>query len=150
MSAQRFAAATVWSMFEAVAARHPSREAIVFDGARVTFAERCRRVRAFADGLAALGPRPRRRPRDLAAEPPALVRPQYAAASLGVVVVALNPRYRAHELSYILAQSDAVALLMTDHLGPVNYFEILHDVLPELAEAVPGELQARRVRGCAT
>lgn len=139
-----FADATVWSMLEAVAARHPSRAALVFDGARLDFAGLRDRARAFAGGLAALG----------LAQGDALAiwlpnRPlwfvaQYAAASLGVVVVALNPRYRAHELSYILGQSDAVALLLTDHLGPVDYLETLHEVLPELAGAVPGELASER------
>jgi fatty-acyl-CoA synthase len=56
--------------------------------------------------------------------------------------VALNPRYRASELSYILRQSDASALLLTDHLGPVDYFEILHAVVPELRDAVPGEVES--------
>ena len=56
------------------------------------------------------------------------------------MVVALNPRYRAHELGYILGQSTATALLVTDHLGPIDYFETLHQVVPELATAVPGEL----------
>jgi fatty-acyl-CoA synthase len=60
------------------------------------------------------------------------------------VVVALNPRYRTHELAYILAQSDSAALLVTDHLGPVDYFETLHVVLPELAHAAPGELACAR------
>ena len=144
MNREPFAEATAWSMLETVAARHPSREAIVFDGARITFAELSRRVRAFAHGLGALG---LVRGDALAIwlpNRPLWFVAQYAAASLGVVVVALNPRYRAHELSYILEQSDAVALLMTDHLGPVDYFEILDDVVPELAAAVPGELAAAR------
>jgi fatty-acyl-CoA synthase len=140
-----FAEASAWSMLQTVAARHPSREAIVFDGERVTFGALRDRARAFAGGLAALG----------LAKGDALAiwlpnRPlwfiaQYAAASLGVIVVALNPRYRAHELAYILEQSDAVALLLTDHLGPVDYFETLHDVLPELANAVPGELASEKL-----
>jgi fatty-acyl-CoA synthase len=138
------AGATAWSMLEAVAARHASREAIVFDGERLTFAQFRDRARAFAGGLAALG---LGRGDALAIwlpNRPLWFVAQYAAASLGVVVVALNPRYRAHELSYILAQSDAVALLLTDHLGPLDYFETLHDVLPGLADAVPGELASER------
>jgi fatty-acyl-CoA synthase len=31
-------------------------------------------------------------------------------------------------------------VLLTDHLGPIDYFEILHEVLPSLADEVPGEL----------
>src|SRR6266850_2314858 len=57
-----------------------------------------------------------------------------------IVVVALNPRYRAHELNYILGQSRATALLITDHLGAIDYLDMLAEVLPGLASAVPGEI----------
>jgi fatty-acyl-CoA synthase len=67
---------------------------------------------------------------------------QQACARRGAVLVALNPRYRAHELTYILAQSNAVALILMDHSGPIDYFEILDEIVPELAHAVPGELES--------
>jgi fatty-acyl-CoA synthase len=135
-----FDAATAYQMLTAVAAQHGAREAMVLGADRVTYADFLGRVDAFAAGLAALGlgrgdtlaiwlPN---RPRWFVA--------QHAAGRLGIVVVALNPRYRAHELSYILGQSRATALLVTDHLGPIDYFETLHQVIPELATAVPGEL----------
>src|SRR5687767_14017745 len=132
-------------MLETVAARHASREAIVFGDERLTFAGLRDRALAFAGGLAALG---LGRSDALAIwlpNRPLWFVAQYAAASLGVVVVALNPRYRAHELSYILGQSDAAALLLADHLGPIDYLETLHEVLPELADAVPGELQSDKL-----
>jgi fatty-acyl-CoA synthase len=138
--ASPFETATVYGMLAAVADRHGEREAIRFGDERVTFATLRSRVDAFAAGLAALGlgqgdalgiwlPN---RPRWYVA--------QLAAARLGVVVVALNPRYRAHELSYILGQSRAAALLLTDHLGAIDYLEMLHQVIPELPSSVPGEL----------
>ncbi len=140
MVASPFETATVYGMLAAVADRHGEREAIRFGDERVTFATLRSRVDAFAAGLAALGlgqgdalgiwlPN---RPRWYVA--------QLAAARLGVVVVALNPRYRAHELSYILGQSRATALLLTDHLGAIDYLEMLHQVIPELPSSVPGEL----------
>jgi fatty-acyl-CoA synthase len=144
VAANPFARATAWSLLESVAARHPAREAIVFGDERVTFAGLRDRARAFAAGLAALG---LGRGDALAIwlpNRPLWFVAQYAAASLGVVVVALNPRYRAHELSYILGQSKAVALLLTDRLGAVDYFDTLEDVLPELADAVPGELASAK------
>src|SRR5262249_32466351 len=67
-----------------------------------------------------------------------------ACARLGAVVVALNPRYRGHELTYILGQSAARAVLLTDHLGGIDYFETLADVLPDLAQAIPGAIQDAR------
>src|SRR5881409_1626995 len=54
------------------------------------------------------------------------------------------PRYKAHELGYILGQSEAKALLITDHLGGIDYFETLHELLPELPASVPGELTSAR------
>jgi fatty-acyl-CoA synthase len=135
-----FAEATAHELLAAVATRHGEREAIVFGDERITFAELRARVDAFAGGLAALG---LGRGDALAIwlpNRPLWFVAQYAAARLGVVVVGLNPRYRAHELAYILAQSGATALLLTDHLGPVDYFETLHEVLPELPAATPGEL----------
>jgi len=140
VAANPFAEATAYQMLVAVAERHGARPAIVFGDERVTFAGLRARVDALARGLAALG---LRRGDALAIwlpNRPLWFIAQHAAARLGVVVVALNPRYRARELTYILHQSDATALLLTDHLGPIDYFEILHEVIPELADAVPGEL----------
>jgi fatty-acyl-CoA synthase len=140
-----FARATAWSLLDAIAARHGRREAIVFGDERLTFAGLHDRARAFADGLAALG---LGRGDALAIwlpNRPLWFIAQYAAASRGIVVVALNPRYRAHELSYILGQSNAVALLLTDRLGPIDYFDTLEVLLPELADAVPGELASARL-----
>ena len=120
MERDRFADATAWSLLETMAARHRAREAIVFDGERLTFGGLRDRARAFAGGLAALGLGKGDALAIWLPNRPLWFIAQYAAASLGLIVVALNPRYRAHELDYILAQSDAVALLLTDHLGAVD------------------------------
>ena len=145
MAANPFARATAWSLLDAVAVRHPQREAIVFGDERLTFAALRDRARAFAAGLAALGLGTGDALAIWLPNRPLWFVAQYAAASLGVVVVALNPRYRVHELSYILGQSNAAALLLTDRLGPVDYFDTLEAVLPELADAVPGELTSARL-----
>ena len=142
MAGSPFDEATAYGMLASVAARHGDREAIVFDDQHITFREFLARVDTFAAGLAALGLRQGdalgiwlpNRPRWYVA--------QYAAARLGVVVVALNPRYRAHELNYILGQSRAKALLVTDHLGAIDYLDMLAEVIPELATAIPGELES--------
>jgi len=145
VAANPFARATAWSVLDAVAVRHPQREAIVFGDERLTFAALRDRARAFAAGLAALGLGTGDALAIWLPNRPLWFVAQYAAASLGIVVVALNPRYRVHELSYILGQSNAAALLLTDRLGPVDYFDTLEAVLPELADAVPGELTSARL-----
>jgi fatty-acyl-CoA synthase len=127
-------------MLASVAARNGEREAIVFDGERITFRALLARVEAFAAGLAALGLGKGDALGIWLPNRPLWYVAQYAAARQGIVVVALNPRYRAHELNYILGQSRASALLITDHLGAIDYLDMLAEVIPGLADAVPGEL----------
>jgi fatty-acyl-CoA synthase len=141
-AANPFADATAYEMLAAVAARHAARPAIVFDDERITFADFRARVDALAGGLAALGLRHGDALAIWLPNRPLWFIAQHAAARLGVVVVALNPRYRARELGYILAQSGATALLVTDHLGAIDYFEVVHEILPELTDAIPGELDS--------
>ena len=140
MAANPFADATAHAMLDAVAARWPDREAIVHGDERVTFEAFRARAERLARGLAALGLGRDDKLAIWLPNRPAWFLAQQACARLGAVVVALNPRYRAHELTYILRDSDARALLLTDHLGPTDYLETLREVLPGLARAVPGEL----------
>ena len=140
MATNPFADATAYEMLTTVSERHAARAALVFGDERITFTDFRARVDAFAAGLAALGLDRGDALGIWLPNRPLWFVAQYAAARLGVVVVALNPRYRARELAYILAQSGTTALLLTDHLGPIDYFETLHEVIPELADAVPGEL----------
>ena len=58
-----------------------------------------------------------------------------ACARIGAVLVPINTRYTASEAGYILAQSDAKALVMTSVLYGLNYLEMLEQIAPSLAEA---------------
>jgi fatty-acyl-CoA synthase len=144
VSANPFAEGTAASLLDVAARRWPQGEAIVFGDERVTFADFRARAERLARGLRALGIAAGDKVAIWLPNRPAWFVIQQACARLGAVVVALNPRYRAHELSYILGQSDAIALFVTDHLGAIDYFETLREVLPELAHAVPGEIEAAK------
>src|SRR5262249_11923093 len=139
-----FETATAASLVDAVATRFPTREAIVFADERVTFADLSDRSQRLARGLAAIGIRAGDKVGIWLPNRPAWFVAQLACARLGAVVVALSPRYRGHELTYILGQSAARAVLLTDQLGGVDYFETLADVLPALAQAIPGEIENAR------
>ena len=58
-----------------------------------------------------------------------------ACARIGAVLVPINTRYTASETSYILAQSDAKALVMTSALYGLDYLNMLEQIAPSLAEA---------------
>jgi fatty-acyl-CoA synthase len=67
---------------------------------------------------------------------------QFATARVGAVMVLINPAYRTAELSYVLKQSDAVALFLLDSFRGSDYFAMVNQVVHELANSRPGELHA--------
>ena len=144
MSPNPFTEATAASLLDSIAARFPSRDAMIFNDDRITFSDFRDRANGLARGLSALGIGFGDKVALWLPTRPMWFIVQQACARIGAVLVALNPRYRSHELSYIVNQSDAVALILTDHLGPVDYLHILEEVIPELKHAVPGELEAAK------
>jgi fatty-acyl-CoA synthase len=52
----------------------------------------------------------------------------------------VNPAYKAHELEYVLDQSDAAALFLTEGVRGADFLQILREAVPELADARDGEL----------
>jgi fatty-acyl-CoA synthase len=133
----------VAGMLATVAARAPDHEAVVFPDRRIGYAELHREARRYARALLALGVKKDDKVALWLPNRPEWLFLQYACAMIGAVVVALNPRYRAHELAYILEQSDSTTLILTDHLGPVDYLGMVHQALPGLGESDPGELEAK-------
>lgn len=57
---------------------------------------------------------------------------ELACALIGVSVVNLNTRYKEEELSYILKDSDARALVFQDHLLGMNFTNIIEKLIPEI------------------
>ncbi|OGL05191.1 MAG: hypothetical protein A3I03_11465 [Candidatus Rokubacteria bacterium RIFCSPLOWO2_02_FULL_68_19] len=144
MGSNPFSGRTVGQMLDVAAARYAEREAIVLADERISYAELRRRVDRLARGLLALGIQKDDKVALWLPNRPAWLVAQHACAKIGATVVALNTRYKAHELSYILEQSDAAALILTDHLGPVDFLEVLDEVLPEFTNAEPGALRAEK------
>ncbi len=135
---------TVGQMLDDMATRYPEREAIVFRDERIPYHEFHGQAERLARGLFALGLRKDEMIALWLPNRPTWLFCQYACAKLGAPVVALNPRYRVHELSYILGQSDSTTLILTDHLAHMDFFEVLHAMLPELGQAEPGNLRSAK------
>lgn len=135
-----FLRATVGDMLAIQARRAGDREAIVATDRRITYARLHEDACRLARGLLALGVRKGDKVALWMPNRPEWFATQYGCGLIGAVVVALNTRYKAHELRYILRQSDASTLVCADHAGPVDYLETLAEVLPDLAASVPGEL----------
>jgi len=63
----------------------------------------------------------------------------YAAASLGLVTVPLNTRFRVEELNYTLAHEDIRLLFTADlFLGKIDFLAMLEEIEPAVASNLPG------------
>src|SRR5260370_813068 len=56
----------------------------------------------------------------------------FAIMKIGAVLVPVNTRFRTDDMAYILAQSDADAVLLADRSGPVDYLGMIREVVPAL------------------
>jgi len=133
---------TIGQVLAETARKFPMREALVFSqsSVRMNYTEFAGAVRGVAKGLLALGIKPGEHVGIWATNLPEWVLLQYGAASIGVVLVTINPAYRPFELRYTLEQSDVVALCLTDEFKSSNFYAIFGETCPEIAQAHDGKI----------
>ena len=152
---------TIGETLRRTAARYPDRDAYVFPRLdpherpfnakttverrgclRVSYREFDAQVDRVAKALLGLGIKKGDHVAVWATNWPKWILLQFATARVGAVMVLVNPAYRTAELSYVLKQSDAVALFLIDAFRGSDYFAMANQVVPELAGSKPGELNA--------
>lgn len=137
---------TIGTVLRETARRFGPREATVFPqaGVRMAWGEFDQAVDRIARGLLALGFRPGDHFGVWSTNWPEWVLLQFATARIGVVLVTINPAYRAAELEYALAQSEVRGLALIERFKSSHYFEMLRQVCPELDASRPGELTSAK------
>src|SRR3954464_12429791 len=135
---------TIGQTLRETARRYPQGDAIVFCNppARMTWSEFDAAVDLVARGLLALGLEPGDHFGIWATNVPEWVLLQFATARIGIVLVNINPAYRAGELQYALSQSEVRGLALIEAFKSSNYFEVLNEVCPDLAVSQPTELRS--------
>jgi fatty-acyl-CoA synthase len=126
---------TIAQQLERTAAAHGERDALVQGERRRSWDQTRADARRLAKGLMAAGID---RGDHIAVWVPnriEWVEMWFAAAYVGAVVVAVNTRYKAQEVGYILRQSDARMLVMVPEFVGIDYLAILHRLCPELTAA---------------
>ncbi|HEX4931886.1 MAG TPA: AMP-binding protein, partial [Gemmatimonadaceae bacterium] len=114
------------------ARRFPDREALVVpaQGVRLTYRELEAQVRLVARGLMARGIEKGDRVGIWAPNRSEWVLLQYATATMGAILVNINPAYKTAELEYALAQSGTKLLFLARHFRTSQYAEMLDAVRP--------------------
>jgi len=129
---------------------YPDRNAIRFQGETISYKELDERVDRLARGLIELGVEKGDKVGLWMPNVPEWVIAYFAIARIGAVVVPMNTRYKPHEVSYILDNSEATALFMVDSFVGIEYLEMIDEVrkdLPGLRNViVHSDAQLRRCR----
>ncbi|NWG91840.1 MAG: AMP-binding protein [Parvularculaceae bacterium] len=132
---------TIGETLDEAVRRHPDRPALIVrrQNVRLTYAELAAAVEDFAAGLLALGLKPGERIGIWSPNNAEWVIAQFATARLGLILVNINPAYRAAELEYVLNKVEARALILARHFKTSDYVAMaraLDGELPHLEEKI--------------
>ena len=137
---------TIGDALAGAASRFGDQEAFTFPGARLSLRDADARSDRFASACLKLGIRRGDRVAILMASHAEWVEIYFGLAKIGAVMVPLNTRFKPGEIEFGLKKAGVTTLIfrsadMSDH----DYGGLLLEVLPELRDSKPGQLQARRV-----
>ncbi|MCI4166604.1 AMP-binding protein [Bacillus spizizenii] len=137
---------TIGRLLEQIAETYPDQEAVVYPDRKIryTYAQFDSLCRQTAKGLMRMGIGKGDHVAIWASNIPEWLAVQFATAKIGAVLVTVNTNYQAHELDYLLKQSDAAALIVMDSYRGTSYTDILKSLIPELQETEPGQLKLER------
>ena len=132
---------TVGGLLDLVTERRSEDDALVYvdRGLRYNYREFTEAVEECARALMSLGLEKGDHVAVWGQNVPEWVTLQFATGKTGTVLVTINPAYRANELQYVLEQSDAAALFLTEGVNEADFVGILEDAFPDLANAGPTE-----------
>src|SRR5262249_56014573 len=68
----------------------------------------------------------------------------FAIMQIGAVLVPVNTRFRTEDMAYVLGQSDAVAVILGERSGPVDYLGMMREVVPGLGARADARFPALR------
>jgi fatty-acyl-CoA synthase len=130
--------------FEKVAAEQPDRDFVVYPDRdlRWSYSAFDERVDQLAKGLLAIGIGKGDHVGVWARNVPDWLTLAFATSKIGAVLVTVNPVYKAHELAYVIKQSDMKALAIIDAFRDVDYVQIVRELVPESMTQERGRLDS--------
>nr|WP_183163919.1 AMP-binding protein [Alteribacter keqinensis] len=138
---------TVGKLLEDTVAKQPHHDALVYPdrGLRLTYEQFDKECRRVAKGLMKLGIERGEHVAIWSSNKPEWVTTQFATGKMGAVLVTVNTNYRTAELEFLLKQSDATTIILMDEYKGASYLDMLYEIVPELKESEPGQVQSERL-----
>lgn len=140
-----FTEKSLGAFFEEQVAKQPDHEFMIYPdrNLRFTYKEFDDRVNNMAKGLLAIGIGKGDHVGIWAKNVPEWLTFMFATSKIGAVLVTVNTAYQSHELEYVLKQSDMKAIAMTDGFRDTSYFDIIHNLVPEIKKSSRGNLKSK-------
>jgi fatty-acyl-CoA synthase len=138
---------TIGDFFDEIARQHAQRDALIVrhQAIRWSYAELAEKSDQLACGLIAHGFEKGDRIGIWAQNCSEWVLMQLSTAKAGVILVNINPAYRAYELEYALNLVGCKGLVLASSFKTSNYIDILTQVAPELSHCAPLHLKSVRL-----
>lgn len=146
-SGQTLLGGTIGQFFDGACARWAERPALVVrhQNVRLSYGDLRQQVDQLAAGLLTLGLSAGDRIGIWSPNNSEWVLTQFATAKAGLILVNINPAYRAAELEYALNKVGCKALILAERFKTSDYIGMLRELAPELDRATPGALAAPRL-----
>ncbi|MDP7548813.1 MAG: AMP-binding protein, partial [Alphaproteobacteria bacterium] len=112
-----------------IAARYGDREGLVFEDARYSFTQMAAEIDRAAKGLMGMGIGAGQHVALWLNNSADWIFISFALAKIGAVQVPINTRFRTADLEYVLRQSDSSVLITHDQCGPIDYLEMVRQVI---------------------
>jgi fatty-acyl-CoA synthase len=136
---------TVGGLLTQLAENLPDNEALVYAerNLRLTFSQLETEARLVARGLMACGVERGERVSLWATNVPEWIVLQFALAKIGAILVTVNTALRAHELDYLIRQSQSATLITIRGFKDIDYIDVLREIgaigdarLPDLKRVI--------------
>ena len=127
---------TVTALMAEQARRRPDAPAIFYGDEIVTFGQLHEQSRRVARGLSALGVGPADRVAMWLPNSPAYLALYLACCRLGAIAVAVNTRFRSHEVGDIVGRSGAKVLAMWPGFRAIDFLGILSEIDPAALDRI--------------
>ncbi len=137
---------TLGALLEEWAVKIPHQDCIVYPDRdlRFTWSAFNQRVDRLAKGLLATGLQPGDKLGIWANNVPDWLTFMFASAKTGIILVTVNTNYRAHELEYLVRNSDLKALCIVNGVRDSDYVSMVYELIPELRECERGRLESAK------